>query len=136
MNRLMIVGSLALAVLGVGGAAGTSHGGEAAGKVFAHNVYFALNDASPEAREALVDACERYLSGHDGVTFFAAGTRAREAKRDVNDTDFDVSLHIYFEDGAAHDVYQEHPRHKEFIAEMNANWKSVRVFDSWVTTGP
>lgn len=135
MNRLMIVGSLALVVLGLEGGAGTCAGGESAGKVFAHNVYFALNDASPEAREALVDACERYLSGHDGATFFAAGTRAREARRDVNDTDFDVSLHIYFEDAAAHAVYQEHPRHEEFIAEMSANWRSVRVFDSWVTTG-
>jgi hypothetical protein len=135
MNRLRIVGSLALVVLSVGGAVGTSEGGEPAGKVFAHNVYFALNDASPEAREALVDACERYLSGHDGATFFAAGTRVREAKRDVNDTDFDVSLHIHFEDAAAHAVYQEHPRHKEFIGEMSANWKAVRVFDSWVTTG-
>jgi len=136
MNRLLIVGSLCLAVLGVGVAVGTSDGAEPAGKVFAHDVYFALNDSSPEAREALVDACEKYLSGHDGTIFFAAGTRAQEAKRDVNDTDFDVSLHIHFKDAAAHGVYQEHPRHKEFIAEMNANWKAVRVFDSWVTTGP
>ena len=136
MNRLLIVGSLSLAVLCVGVAVGASDGGEPAGKVFAHNVYFALNDSSPEARDALVDACEKYLNGHDGTIFFATGTRAREAKRDVNDTDFDVSLHIYFENAAAHGVYQEHPRHKEFIAEMNANWKAVRVFDSWVATGP
>jgi len=135
MNHLLIVGSLALVVSCLGVAVAPSDSGAPAGKVFAHNVYFALNDASPEAREALVEACEKYLSGHDGATFFAAGTRVQESKRDVNDTDFDVSLHIYFESAAAHAAYQEHPRHREFIAEMSANWKAVRVFDSWVSTG-
>lgn len=135
MNHLLIVGSLALVVPCLGAAVAPSDGGEPAGKVFAHNVYFTLNDASPAAREALVEACEKYLSGHDGAIFFAAGTRVRESKRDVNDTDFDVSLHIHFESAAAHAAYQEHPRHQEFIAEMNANWKAVRVFDSWVSTG-
>ena len=52
--------------------------------------------------------------------------------REVNDRGFDVSLHVHFRDQAAHDAYQEHPRHKQFIAEMSANWKTVRVFDSWV----
>jgi hypothetical protein len=134
MNHLLIVGSLALVVPWLGVAVPSPDGAAPAGKLFAHNVYFTLNDASPAAREALVEACERYLSGHDGATFFAAGTRVRESKRDVNDIDFDVSLHIYFESAAAHAAYQEHPRHKEFIAEMNANWKAVRVFDSWVRT--
>jgi hypothetical protein len=41
---------------------------------------------------------------------------------------------VYFRDKKAHDVYQDHPRHQQFIAEMNANWKAVRVFDSWVET--
>ena len=53
--------------------------------------------------------------------------------RDVNDTGFDVSLHVYFRDGA-HEAYQKNPRHLEFIEKMKANWKTVRVFDSWVKT--
>ena len=57
---------------------------------------------------------------------------AEELAREVNDRAFDVSLHVHFESRAAHDVYQEHPRHKRFIQEMNANWQAVRVFDSWV----
>jgi heme-degrading monooxygenase HmoA len=103
-------------------------------RVFAHDVYFTLRDASPEAARKLVDACRRYLAGHDGTVFFAAGVRAAEMARDVNDRGYDVSLHVYFRDEAAHDAYQEHPRHKQFIAEMRANWKTVRVFDSWVET--
>jgi hypothetical protein len=104
------------------------------GRSLAHDVYFTLRDASPEAKQKLVDACRLYLTGHEGTVFFAAGARAEEFTREVNDQGFDVGLHVYFRDKKAHDVYQDHPRHQQFIAEMNANWKAVRVFDSWVET--
>jgi hypothetical protein len=104
------------------------------GRSLAHDVYFTLRDASPEAKQKLVGACRLYLTGHEGTVFFAAGVRAEEMTREVNDRGFDVGLHVYFRDKAAHDTYQEHPRHKQFIAEMSANWASVRVFDSWVDT--
>jgi len=134
MNHLLVIVSLVLAGLCVVVAVTTSNGGERAGATLAHNVYFTLNDSSPEAQRALVEACEAYLEGHEGTMFFAAGTRATEKTRDVNDTGFDVSLHLYFEDEAAHEAYQNHPRHQEFIEKMKANWKTVRVFDSWVKT--
>ena len=102
------------------------------GRTLAHDVYFSLKDASPEAKQRLVDACRLHLAGHDGTVFFAVGVRAAELARDVNDKAYDVSLHVYFRDRAAHDAYQEHRRHKRFIEEMQANWASVRVFDSWV----
>jgi hypothetical protein len=101
----------------------------------AHDVYFALNDGSAEARAKLVAACKKYLTGHEGTVSFAVGTVAKELDRPVNDRDFDVSLHVYFKDKAAHDKYQEAPRHKQFIEEQQGNWKKVRVFDSWVETG-
>src|SRR6266571_2384938 len=110
-------------------------GGGAKAPALAHDVYFALNDNSAAARAKLVEACKRYLSGHDGTVSFAVGTLATEMNRPVNDRDYDVSLHVYFKDKAAHDTYQDHPRHKQFIAENQANWKKVRVFDSWVETG-
>ncbi len=103
--------------------------------VLAHDVYFALNDNSAAARAKLVDACKKYLSGHEGAVSFAVGTLAGEMNRPVNDREYDVSLHVYFKDKTAHDTYQDHPRHKQFIAENQANWKKVRVFDSWVETG-
>ena len=102
------------------------------GLALAHDVYFTLHDASPEARQKLVDACSSHLSGHTGTVFFAVGRRAGEMQREVNDAAFDVSLHVYFADQAAHDAYQEHLRHRTFIEEMSGNWKAVRVFDSWV----
>jgi hypothetical protein len=110
--------------------------GEArAANVLAHDVYFELKDDTPAARAALVAACKKYLTGHEGAVSFAAGTLAEELARPVNDRAWDVALHIYFKDKAAHDLYQEAARHKQFIAEQQGNWKTVRVFDSWVETG-
>jgi hypothetical protein len=129
MNDRSTVVLLALAGLALA-APGPAVSEEA--RVLAHDVYFTLKDAGPEAKQKLVAACRKYLSGHDGAVFFATGVRAEELAREVNDTTFDVSLHVYFRDKAAHDTYQEHPRHQQFIAEMNANWKTVRVFDSWL----
>jgi hypothetical protein len=102
------------------------------GTMVAHDVFFTLNDNSDAARKKLVDACKKYLSKHTGAVFFAAGTRAADFDRPVNDRDFDVSLHIYFQDKAAHDKYQDSERHQQFIAENKDNWKKVRVFDSLV----
>ena len=95
-----------------------------------HDVYFALQDASHAMRQQLVDECYRRLAGIDGIVFFAAGTRDPELQRDVNDRDYDVSLHVVFRDRAAHDAYQIAPAHADFIAANRANWRRVRVFDS------
>lgn len=100
--------------------------------MLSHDVYFSLKDNSPAAKKKLVDACKKYLSGHEGEVFFAAGTLAESLKRDVNDLQFDVALHIVFKDIAAHDKYQDAKRHQQFIDENKDNWKKVRVFDSVV----
>jgi hypothetical protein len=98
----------------------------------AHMVYFTLQDNSPTAKAALVAACKKYLTKHTGEVFFRAGVRGTEFKRSVNDLDFDVSLHMIFENTAAYDRYEAAPRHKQFIDEFKGNWKKVRVFDSIV----
>jgi hypothetical protein len=95
-----------------------------------HNVFFSLNDNSSAARERLLAACRKYLTGHPGTSFFACGGLAQELRREVNDRDFDVALHVVFQDQAFHDKYQADPRHLQFIAENKENWKKVRVFDS------
>jgi hypothetical protein len=98
----------------------------------AHDVYFSLKDNSTEAKQKMVAACKKYLSKHPGEVFFAAGMRAEDLNRAVNDRDFDVALHIVFRNKQAHDQYQDAPRHKQFIGENQDNWKKVRVFDSLV----
>lgn len=104
--------------------------------ILAHDVYLTLHDGSEAARARLVAACLKYLAGHDGCVSMSAGLPAPEFDRPVNDRGFDVALHVYFKDKAAHDAYQEHPRHKQFLEESRPNWKAVRVFDSWVEAPP
>jgi hypothetical protein len=101
--------------------------------MLAHNVYFALKDNSAEARQQLVASCQKYLTPHPGIKFFACGTLVDDLRREVNDRDFDVGLHIVFADRASHDKYQEAPLHLQFIEQNKPNWKKVRVFDSDVT---
>ncbi len=102
--------------------------------MLAHIVYFTLKENSEETRQKLVNECHRYLKDHPGVLFFAAGTLGEEFQRPVNDLDYDVSLHVYFKDKAAHDAYQTIDEHLTFIAENKPNWEKIRVFDSYVTT--
>lgn len=98
----------------------------------AHMVYFKLKDGSTDSQKQLVDACKKYLSGHEGTVYFSVGVVAKDLDREVNDLDFDVSLNLVFKDKKAHDVYQTHPRHIEFIEENKDTWAKVRVFDSYL----
>jgi len=100
--------------------------------MLSHSVYFTLHDSTPAAVERLTAACKTYLTGHPGTCFFAAGGLAEEFQRPVNDRAFDVALLVVFKDLAAHDAYQQAPRHLKFIAENKSNWQQVRVFDAWV----
>lgn len=100
--------------------------------MLSHMVYFTLKDSSAEACQKLVDACHRYLTQHDGIKFFAAGTRETDYQRPVNQI-FDVALHVVFEDRAAHDVYQTSDNHMAFIEEGKDNWEKVCVFDANVS---
>jgi hypothetical protein len=97
-----------------------------------HMVFFTLKDKSSDAKKKLVDACKKYLSKHPGTVYFSAGTLCEELKREVNDRDFDVALHLVFKTKADHDRYQDAPLHLQFIEENQANWTKVRVFDSLV----
>lgn len=97
--------------------------------MLAHNVFFTLAESSPANREKLVAGCQKWLTDHPGVVFFAVGTPS-DLNRPVNDRDFDVGLHVIFEDRAAHDTYQDAERHLKFIEENKHLWNKVRVFDS------
>jgi hypothetical protein len=129
--KFAVAGAVVVAALAFAHDVATLAGAKS-GEMLSHDVYFTLKDNSPAAKKKLVDACKKHLSGHDGEVFFAAGTLAESLKREVNDLQFDVALHIVFKDMAAHDKYQDAKRHIQFIDENKDNWKKVRVFDSLV----
>jgi hypothetical protein len=128
MVRPLVAAALVAVVVACAGA--QDQPAKAKGPLIGHMVYFKLKDGSAAGRQKMVDACDKYLSKHDGVVFYSAGPIAADFKRDVNVTDWDVALHLVFADKAAHDRYQDHPDHVKFIAENKDGWAAVRVFDS------
>ena len=99
----------------------------------AHMVYFTLKDRSPAAADKLVEECKKHLTNHPGTLFFAVGKLVPDLLRPVNQTDYDVGLHVVFDSRAAHDAYQVAPRHQQFVDENKPTWERVRVFDSYVS---
>jgi hypothetical protein len=134
LGGLLAVAAVALTASEGGRAEETSATAE--GPQLAHMVYFKLKDASGAARARLVAACKLFLTNHEGTVSFAVGTIAGDFKREVNDQDFDVSLHMVFANKAAHDKYQDHPRHQKFVEDNKENWQKVRVFDSYLSPAP
>ncbi|MDZ7638440.1 MAG: Dabb family protein [Bryobacterales bacterium] len=106
--------------------------GAESGTMLAHNVFFTLKEKTPAAQEKLVDACHKYLKKQKGVVTFFAGKREAGLTREVNDLDFDVSLHIVFRTAADQEIYQKDAQHLKFIEENADTWAKVRVFDSLV----
>ncbi len=101
-------------------------------QLLAHNVFFTLKDSSAAGQAALIKECNKYLTNHPGVVFYACGTLCEELNRPVNDRDFHVALHLVFQNQAAHDAYQTSDFHQKFVAENQARWSKARVFDSLV----
>jgi hypothetical protein len=97
--------------------------------MFTHVVLFWLKTGSPQtARSALAADCLSLLGKIPGVKFISAGHPAM-TPREVVDNSYDVGLCVILEDQAAHDVYQTHALHLEFIARNKAHWDRVRVMD-------
>jgi hypothetical protein len=131
-NALLVVGIMMAAIVGLASSMSAS-ATKAEGPQLAHMVYFKLKDNSPGNRAKLTAACKLFLANHPGTVYFGTGTLAGDLSREINDRDFDVSLHLVFLSKEAHDKYQEHPRHLKFIEENKDNWEKVRVFDSYLS---
>ncbi len=102
----------------------------------AHMVFFTLAEKTDSNRDALIAACQKHLSGHQGTVYFSVGHRAADLAREVNDQQFDVALHLVFASRADHDRYQTNPRHLQFIEQNKHLWSGVRVFDSYLAPRP
>ena len=97
--------------------------------MFVHVVYFWTKEGTPDlAKQQLVEDCRKYLGDIPTVRHLWTG-RPAMTPRDVVDNSYDVGLCVVLDDSAGHDVYQEHPLHKEFIARNKPNWKRVQVYD-------
>lgn len=97
--------------------------------MFVHMVFFWLKDGTPEMERAkLVDDCTGLLGKIPVVRHVYAG-RPAMTPRDVVDNSYDVGLCVILDDTAAHDVYQVHELHKEFIVRHKEHWARVQIYD-------
>lgn len=97
---------------------------------YVHAVFFYCKADITEAQmRAQINDAYDLLGDIPSVRRIDSGLRDVDADRPVNVTDYDIGLTVYFEDRAGHDIYQDHPRHLEYVNRHKANWDSVRVFD-------
>ena len=79
---------------------------------------------------AFFDVDGTLIAGFSAVAFLRDRLfSGRMTPRDVVDNSYGVGLTVVLDDVKGHDVYQEHPLHKEFIARNKPNWKRVQIYD-------
>lgn len=99
---------------------------------FLHMVYFyARPNGKPEDAQKTIEGCRKYLAKIPGVIRLEVGTPAG-TPRSVVDNTYSVALMVELPDAAAHDIYQEHPLHKDFIAECSSAWDHVQIYDTTI----
>lgn len=97
--------------------------------MFVHTVFFWMKPGVSDAdRRQLVSDCLEFLGKVPTVKQIWAG-RPAQTPREVVDNSYDVGLTVILPDKAAHEVYQEHPLHLEFIKRNKQNWARVQVYD-------
>ncbi|MHB1557659.1 MAG: Dabb family protein [Isosphaeraceae bacterium] len=108
--------------------------GSRADRPLAHMVFFGLKDHSQESRERFIASCEKYLADHEGTQYFSVGMIAEDedVQEPVSVKDFDIALHVVFENKAAKAKYLKSERHQKFVDENRASFANVRVFDSFL----
>ena len=94
-----------------------------------HSVYFWFKpDADPQVVAAFESGLKRLTGIPDiGTAYF--GRPEVTPKRAVVDDTYAWALVETFEDLAAHDRYQVHPIHQQFLEEFAASWQRVQVYD-------
>jgi hypothetical protein len=94
-----------------------------------HLVYIWLKpDNKQIAREQFLNDCDAILKKIPSVRHLWCG-RMIPSTRDVVDSSYDVGVCVIYDDQAGHDLYQEHPLHKEFLARNKPNFERIRVYD-------
>ncbi|HEX6638156.1 MAG TPA: Dabb family protein [Steroidobacteraceae bacterium] len=95
-----------------------------------HHVFFWLkNPGSKEDLEKLLTGL-RTLSRIETVRGAHFGVPASTEKRDVVDNSWSASEILFFDDTAGQKTYQDHPIHKQFVADCSHLWEKVVVYDA------
>jgi len=97
--------------------------------MISHHVLFWLKADTTEDQKIAFRKSLETLENIEVVKTFHVGTPA-PIERAVVDTSYTFSLILFFEDLAAHDVYQVHPLHKAFLDEFKVYFDKVIIYDA------
>jgi hypothetical protein len=94
-----------------------------------HSVYFWFkSDADPAVVDAFEAGLQR-LTSIPGIQQAYFGQPEATPKRDVIDDTYAWALVEFFANLEAHDQYQEHPLHQDFLRDFATSWQKVQVYD-------
>ncbi len=97
--------------------------------MFVHHVFFWLKaDLSVEDIQKFEEGVKALLT----IEAIKLGDVAKPAStnREIIDSSYSYSLLTVFENMQAHDIYQPHPVHQNFIATCAHLWSKVLIYDS------
>ncbi|MFW5758022.1 MAG: Dabb family protein [Bacteroidota bacterium] len=97
---------------------------------FCHHVFFWLNNPDNAQERTDFENGIKKLFKIPEIKAYHFGTPAEVPERPVLDNSYTYSYAVFFENSEAHDTYQEHPLHLEFIENNKHLWKKIQVFDS------
>ncbi len=95
-----------------------------------HTVYFWLKHPHSTADRDRLIAGLKTLADVPTVRSLHIGVPASTEQRDVVDNSFQVSEMMMFDDVTGQNAYQQHPIHKQFVADCSELWERVVVYDS------
>jgi hypothetical protein len=97
--------------------------------MFSHIVVFWTDPNQPGAVEELVTAANKALAQIPGVTQCHTGKMV-SSPRPVVEQSYQVAINLIFPDRKAHDAYQIHPAHVEFVEKFVKRLvKKVVIYD-------
>lgn len=95
-----------------------------------HHVFFWLKNPGSTDDLAQLLAGLRTLAKIETVRGIHIGVPASTEQRSVVDSSYSASELLFFDDVAGQNAYQEHPIHKQFVADCSHLWERVVVYDA------
>jgi stress responsive alpha/beta barrel protein len=95
-----------------------------------HHVFFWLKNPDSKEDLARLLAGLRTLAAIESVRGAHFGVPASTEKREVVDNSYSASEMLFFDDLAGQKTYQDHPIHKQFVADCSHLWQRVVVYDA------
>jgi hypothetical protein len=94
-----------------------------------HSVYFWFKVDAEPALVARFEEGLRRLTAIPDIQTAHFGRPETTPKRPVIDDSYAWALIETFQDLAAHDRYQAHEIHQQFLREFSGTWQKVQVYD-------